>query len=237
MSLHVSRDWRQAIAALLLSILFLSSAGERSFAQGGQVFSEKDLYQELAADFTAFIAKYAGRPIAISGNVFQVIVSADNYIDSTLKLDNFITCYIADNQKNLASTMQQRDPVIVRGVIDASESNRNRSYMRPCTIEKAAAPPPPDMTGMTPPLGKYECWSYSQPQLTLAFTLASGGVYYDYRGAQGRYSYDSATLVVSMQGQTLAGAQLRFSIDPRPQLTFRRPDGSFESGITCDWTG
>jgi hypothetical protein len=228
-----SSDWRRAVAPLCCACVSLVVLGDRSLSQGGPIVEEEDLYRESASDFDAFIQKYSGRDLAIRGKVLNVVAS--DYVDSYVRLDQFVTCYTSDSQKALLPTLEQRDTVVVRGTI--SESFLGRVYLRPCAVETAAPVPPPDMAGMSPPLGKYECWSWSQAQLTLAFTLASGGVYLDYRGAQGRYSYDGGTRVVTMRGQTLDGQQLRFSIDPRPQLTFRKPDGSFDFGIACDWTG
>lgn len=216
------------LGALAISI----ALSENSSAQDGQVVNEKALYEESSRDFQAFLDKYSGRTLAIHGSVLVTTVS--DYVDSKVQLDYFVTCYPAREQQQLLATIKQRDAVTVRGVI--SESFLGRIYLRPCTVETAAAPAPPVTTG-APPLGKYECWSWSQAQLTLAFTLASNGVYYDYEGQAGRYSYDQGTLVVSMRGAALDGSQLRFASDPRPNLTYRKPDGSFDMGIACDFVG
>lgn len=225
---------RRSVFVVLLSLTaVLLAHAELAFAQDGQVLNEKDLYLESASDFDAFSTKYAGRELAIHGSVLLTTVSDD--LENKVQLDYFVTCYTAPEQKPVLATIRQRDWVIVRGVI--SESFMGRIYLRPCRVEAAASPAPPDMSGVTPPLGKYECWAGSQAQLSLAFTLAADGVYHDFRGQSGRYAYDPAVQTVSMEGAALSGAQLRFSIDPRPQLTFRNPDGSFEMGIACDSMG
>ncbi|PWR18822.1 hypothetical protein [Zavarzinia compransoris] len=53
--------------------------------------------------------------------------------------------------------------------------------------------------------GAFECWFFSEPRLTLNFTVTGPGTYKGYDGSAGEYSISEASEVTFTSG-TLAGA-------------------------------
>jgi hypothetical protein len=53
--------------------------------------------------------------------------------------------------------------------------------------------------------GKYECFYFSTPRLTFAFTVTGADTYLNYEGKPGTYRHDTATTRVEFTSGSLAG--------------------------------
>lgn len=75
--------------------------------------------------------------------------------------------------------------------------------------------------------GRYECWNFTSPRLTLAFTLEDGGRYKDYENKSGSYAYDAASGKLSFKGAALDGQSPVYDTPGgRPKVSYRNAQGN-----------
>ena len=103
------------------------------------------------------------------------------------------------------------------------------------SLKGAAAPAAPQAAAAKPQAqgrgklmtGRYECWNFSRPQLTLAFTLEDGGRYKDYENKSGSYAYDAASGKLSFRGGALDGQSPVYDTPKgTPKVSYRNAQGS-----------